>query len=495
MDGDPAVHKLGPDRIASQTFPSASPLTAAQPHNASTNMLPEPALTFTIPSVHDGLPLDCRIYHPASLRASVHAPPPWKRQAVVLAHPYAPLGGSFDDPVIETVGASMLKEGYLLGTFNFRGAGHSAGKTSWTSKAERADFQSLIGFLAYYIHHLDHFQRADAVAQEDNNEEPPRHHNVANGEPIHKPVRRRHVLVVGGYSYGSLITAQLPPLETVLEPFASPSSASNEAQIRLRAASLAEQQNTLARLTRDALLEMSAKRSPSQRGVRVGGDEGSLSPGRARRSAEGSGGGRRSRSVSRELEEKLHELVSKTKSSVAARNLHHRHISAETTATTTTTTLEKVPEENGDMAPTVKTRREPAAQGRLPQIAGFKVPQQAYVLLSPIPGLASHLVTLRLLPGALSRARRPEDDPAEAKLLRHPTLAVHGDADSFVLPYKAREWVARLAGAQGSRFRGVGVPTAGHFWAEEGVLDKMLDLVGEFVRGLVVDDGDGDGVE
>ncbi|KAM3514192.1 hypothetical protein MY11210_002183 [Beauveria gryllotalpidicola] len=454
-------------------------------------MLPEPALTFTIPSVHDGLPLDCRIYHPASLRASVHAPPPWKRHAVVLAHPYAPLGGSFDDPVIETVGASMLKEGYLLGTFNFRGAGHSAGKTSWTSKAERSDFQSFVAFLAYYIHHLDSFKSADAVGQDDG-DEPPRHHNVVNGEPIHKPVDRRHVLVVGGYSYGSLIAAELPPLETILEPFASPSSASNEGQIRLRAASLAEQQNILDRLTRVALLEMSAKRSPSQRGVRVGGDEGSLSPERARRSAEGSGGGRRSRSVSRELEEKLHELVAKANSSIAARNSHHRHIFAETT-----TTLEKLPEENGDMAPTVKKPRahQPAAQGRLPQIASFQVPKQAYVLLSPIPGLASHLVTLRLLPGALSRARRPEDDPAEAKLLRHPTLAVHGDADSFVLPYKAREWMARLAGAQGSRFQSVGVPTAGHFWAEEGVLDKMLDLVEEFVRGLVVDDGDGDGDE
>ncbi len=83
-------------------------------------MLPEPALTFTIPSVHDGLPLDCRIHHPASLQASSRAPPPWRRHAAVLAHPYAPLGGSFDDPVIETVGATMLKEGYLLSTFNFR---------------------------------------------------------------------------------------------------------------------------------------------------------------------------------------------------------------------------------------------------------------------------------------------------------------------------------------------------------------------------------------
>lgn len=82
-------------------------------------MLPEPALTFTIPSTHDGTPLDCRIYHPPSLGASSRAPP-WKRHAAVLAHPYAPLGGSFDDPVVEIVGARMLSEGYLLGTFNFR---------------------------------------------------------------------------------------------------------------------------------------------------------------------------------------------------------------------------------------------------------------------------------------------------------------------------------------------------------------------------------------
>lgn len=82
-------------------------------------MLPEPALTFTIPSVHDGLPLDCRIYHPASLRASSHSSP-WKKHAAVLAHPYAPLGGSYDDPVVEIVGAKMLEEGYLLTTFNFR---------------------------------------------------------------------------------------------------------------------------------------------------------------------------------------------------------------------------------------------------------------------------------------------------------------------------------------------------------------------------------------
>lgn len=84
-------------------------------------MLPEPVLTLTIPSIHDGLALDCRIYHPASLSprpsSSTSA---WHGQAAVLAHPYAPLGGSYDDPVVEIVGCKMLKQGYVLGTFNFR---------------------------------------------------------------------------------------------------------------------------------------------------------------------------------------------------------------------------------------------------------------------------------------------------------------------------------------------------------------------------------------
>ncbi|EGX89943.1 hypothetical protein CCM_08196 [Cordyceps militaris CM01] len=429
-------------------------------------MLPEPALTCTVPSVHDGLPLDCRVYHPAPLRASSQTAPWTRRHAAVLAHPYAPLGGSFDDPVVDVVGATLLKEGYLLCTFNFRGAGHSAGKTSWTAKPERLDFQSVVAFLSYYIHHLDPVQGASS----DRDEPPTTLDGVANGAPTDTTTAcERPVLVIGGYSYGSLITAQLPPLETILEPFAAPSSASHEAQIRLRAASLAEQQNTIIRRARDALRESSSpKKSPSKRGVRVGGgDEGALSP---RRSTSAGG---RSRSVSRELEEKLHELAAKTKASLAAAAPRpHRHVPSETSA------LDKVPEESTNDGP---------AQGRLPRLPAFAAPRPAYLLLSPIPGLASHLVTLRVLPGALSRARRPEDDPAEAKLVRRPTLAVHGGADLFVLPYKAREWVARLAGAAGSRFRGIEVPAAGHFWAEPGVLDTLLALVREFASGLVMD--------
>lgn len=83
-------------------------------------MLPEPALTFTIPSLHDGTRLDCRVYHPASLAATNPSAPPWKKHAAVLAHPYAPMGGSYDDPVLGSVAATLLGAGYLVGTFNFR---------------------------------------------------------------------------------------------------------------------------------------------------------------------------------------------------------------------------------------------------------------------------------------------------------------------------------------------------------------------------------------
>jgi hypothetical protein len=83
-------------------------------------MLPEPALTFTLPSIHDDTILDCRIYHPLSLVPSSHNAPRWQRHAAVIAHPYAPLGGCYDDPIVDIVASALLRLGFLVGTFNFR---------------------------------------------------------------------------------------------------------------------------------------------------------------------------------------------------------------------------------------------------------------------------------------------------------------------------------------------------------------------------------------
>jgi alpha/beta superfamily hydrolase len=82
--------------------------------------LPEPTLSFTIPSgIHDDTVLDARIYHPTNTESSFDDEEVTKRGAII-AHPYAPLGGSYDDPIVGLVAGQVLKEGFVVCTFNFR---------------------------------------------------------------------------------------------------------------------------------------------------------------------------------------------------------------------------------------------------------------------------------------------------------------------------------------------------------------------------------------
>jgi hypothetical protein len=37
-----------------------------------------------------------------------------------VGHPYAPLGGCFDDPIVNLMGNELLRAGCVVGTFNFR---------------------------------------------------------------------------------------------------------------------------------------------------------------------------------------------------------------------------------------------------------------------------------------------------------------------------------------------------------------------------------------
>lgn len=83
----------------------------------------EPHYSFTIPSIHDDTTLDCRIYHPWIFDEVAEDPKAklrWRKRGIVMAHPYAPMGGSYDDRVVGIVVDEMLKAGYIVGTFNFR---------------------------------------------------------------------------------------------------------------------------------------------------------------------------------------------------------------------------------------------------------------------------------------------------------------------------------------------------------------------------------------
>ncbi|KAK1762996.1 Alpha/Beta hydrolase protein [Phialemonium atrogriseum] len=439
-------------------------------------MLPEPTLTLTLPSIHDGTVLDCRVFHPYSLSPSPRAPP-WQRHAAVIAHPYAPLGGCYDDPVVDVVAATLLRLGFLVATFNFRGASGSAGRTSWTAKAERADYVSVVGFVSHYAHHLDPFRQGPAASSDaEHPDKPP--------PPPPPPPSTAPLLLLAGYSYGAMVTAQLPGLATMHAPFSTPATGSPAAEIRHRAEHLAAAQNAALGEARTALQVSkgngSATASPRKSlGVRVGGDED------IRRSHE-SGGGRRSLSL--EVEERFRRGVAKARRG----GRHGKGGGGE-------------------------EQQRPAAAGeaddRLPAPVDPPRYRAAYLLVSPLQGVVTNLATMSFpnpflrrrksskkgKPTALPRADDDDNaqdasgdgdgDPVSAegeqKLVRNPTLAVYGDQDVFVSARKLREWARRLEGAAGSRFRAHEVSTAGHFWTEERVLYVMRNAMTTFAEGLL----------
>ncbi|KAE8414105.1 Alpha/Beta hydrolase protein [Aspergillus pseudocaelatus] len=171
--------------------------------------LPSPTYSFTIPSLHDETQLDCRLYlpHNSSLQLETI-------RGAIIAHPYAPLGGCYDDPVVNFVGGELLKSGYFVGTFNFRGAGTSEGRTSWTAKPELADYVSFYGFMLCYLHSLrsqEVSRRGDGSIPGGANVEGPDDQSTLDRADIH--------LILGGYSYGSLIASHLPALDVVADLF------------------------------------------------------------------------------------------------------------------------------------------------------------------------------------------------------------------------------------------------------------------------------------
>lgn len=421
-------------------------------------MLPEPALTLTLPSLHDGLPLDCRIYHPLALAAANPRAPPFLRHAAVVAHPYAPLGGSYDDPIVEAVAALLLRRGFVVVTFNFRGAGGSAGKTSWTARAEREDYGTVVGFLVHYVHYLDPFGRRRGEGG-DQTPYQSRQTSEVLTPPVETAVPERPYLLCAGYSYGAIITTHLAPLDTLLRPFTTPAVDSHAGHVRLRAQHLAEQQNLVLGSARAAMLEHRGPRSSSKRGVRIGGEEGGGSP---RKSHDG----RRSFSLDAEdIRRGVHELVAKAR--VGRHGHGHGH--RPSTGTKTPVDVEKT-----------------APEGPMARVLDLLRPQPAYLLISPPQGLATHLATFSLIPSALVKNKSPEDVAAEEKLVQNPTMAVYGDADSFVPVGKLRAWREKMEKREGSRFKGEEVLTAGHFWVEEGVLERLRGFAGGFVDGLLV---------
>ncbi|KAK4100410.1 hypothetical protein N658DRAFT_497407 [Parathielavia hyrcaniae] len=459
-------------------------------------MLAKPSLTFSVPSLHDGLPIDCRVYHPLSLAAASDAPP-WKKHAAIIAHPYAPLGGNYDDPVVDIVAGTLLRRGFLVATFNFRGAQGSAGKTSWTAKAERFDYMSVVGFVIHYVNFLDPFSQGsptghgsvspiiDEVVEVDGG----LGSTICVSPPtpsLPDPLETTPVLLFGGYSYGAMVTSQLPSVETIAALLDTPECGTHAAEVRLRAQHLAEMQNTVLASARQAAADRLHPQSPRKHvGVRVGGDEGRRKSHESRRS------------LSMDFEETIRhgvaELMART------RKGHKRSASGRGHASRDSDGVRS----SGDVVGT------PECLALIPGRVSFR---PAYLLVSPLQGIVTNLATMSLLPSlstfplkawvrfparAKEEPHPPEPlEPAvvvahadaaepEDKLVQNPTLAVYGDRDGFVPVKKLRDWASRLETIPGSKFRAHEVSSANHFWAQRNVAATLREAVAAFAASLL----------
>lgn len=327
-----------------------------------------------------------------------------------------------------------------------RGAASSEGHTSWTSKPEQADYASVVGFLAYYVYHL----------------EKPASHRSSSPD-----IRKPPILLMAGYSYGAMVTTRLPPLDAILASFETPAIHTAEADIRLRAQHLAEAWNA----EQAAVADLASPSPSSPRrscGVRVGGDEERVERRGKRRSGsgkarnlesyneDGAGDGERTppRHDEFQREERIRESV---RGLLARAKLVHRK------------PTHRIGENENEM--------ERCLEG----VEGGITFRSAYLAVSPPVGFVTRLATMSFAnPFSASWMRRSggtteaqqhhdavsDESSSSSPLATNPTLVVYGDQDSFISRRKIREWTALLARGTGSRFRFVEVSGAGHFWIE-----------------------------
>ncbi|KAF2501196.1 hypothetical protein BU16DRAFT_533901 [Lophium mytilinum] len=424
---------------------------------------PEPAFTFTIPSIHDDTPLDCRIYHPATLpgapTVSSHR---WIKKGAVIGHPYAPLGGNFDDHVVGMVADELLKEGFVVGTFNFRGAHHSKGRTSWTGKPELDDYISFAGFL---IHYLDLLQpQPSPPISTPTTPSTPRSRTSTSPTPPHPTLKAPNpsLLLLAGYSYGSLITKHLPPTSHILSLFSLSTLGSAAAEILLRAHTLAAQRN---RESAAAARHHSKKHSSHElHPLKMGGEE--TSPDLRRSSREVRRSAEHARSL--ELPHGIRSLSLRRKRGASQPEREgggggnglaviESRVAASPSASVSPDA--KIDGEREDPRPAVST---------------------AYLLISPVPPPLSTF----MIPGIGHKFWNKHKDHQGETIVERPTLALFGDSDGFVAVRKYRQWAAKLAAEPESRFEYQEVLGAGHFWHEKGVEEKLREGVRRWVGSL-----------
>ena len=225
-------------------------------------------------------------------------------------------------------------------------------------------------------------------------------------------------LVLAGYSYGSLIASQLPSTASIMQRFQMASEGTIEAEIRIRADTLAAKWNQDAELYRQARRSDTHKFRPSARVLAV-------SIGRNENES------RRASHEARRSSDSIRRSVDRSRQKLGLRL--HSHSSDVSTS---------VHEEH-------------------PGSPGLPMVQTRYLLVSPLLPPISTLAVMSLHSSSKAGG-------CEKKFLSNPTLVIYGDSDFFTSHKKLRRWVEDLQMKSRSLFQFCEIPNAGHFWREEG---------------------------
>ncbi|KAK6333066.1 hypothetical protein TWF718_010890 [Orbilia javanica] len=215
--------------------PKSKPTTSESPsrkHSANRNSLssnstnsstsggsgtisPSPVLTLVIPvPSHHTHTIEARVYHPPEFPQNYGLSQNTPRKVAVVAHPYASLGGTWDDPVVLSLVALLARKGYVVATFNFCGAGNSKGKTSWTGEREREEYATVAAFVTKYVECIDPHTFTIGTPPTTASTNPVSDAPTTNAAPLKKqPIK----VLLAGYSYGSLIASRTPPASRILK--------------------------------------------------------------------------------------------------------------------------------------------------------------------------------------------------------------------------------------------------------------------------------------
>lgn len=295
-----------------------------------------------------------------------------------------------------------------------RGAHGSKGRTSWSGRPELDDYTSFASFFMHYISYLR-----------------PRLTSDLNFAPGQLPILSNQsasvsthddeppIVVLGGYSYGSLILRHLPPVPTMLQPFSAPVAGTAADEIVLRARRLADQSNLAwINLARDEtrVRRKSRAGNESRPPVTLGGEE--TSPEKRR--------------SSRDVQRSLESGTIRTR----LRSLSHRR----------------------------REGHEPILRPET-KSATVTMPDVRYLLVSPLTPPISTLAAPALIHRFWSRSKDDHQDVVG----KHISLAIYGDQDAFTSAKRIRDWSEQLKAEPASRFTSVEVMGAGHFWIESDV--------------------------